>query len=360
MPQVAFETRAVDHRVLAPFCEKIFVAAGLKNDDARLVTDTLIASDLRGVSSHGVSRISHYLRRIKHGGINPQPQITTTSLGSCTARVDGNHGLGQIVMDRATQVAIQLAKESGAGWVSVCNSSHCGALAYYGLKIADAGMIGMVFTHVDPMVVPFGAKNGFCGTNPICITAPRAPCGADERPTGAMCLDMATSKAPWNAVANAAREEVPIPQGWAVDANGDDTTDPHQVAAMYPAGEHKGSGLGIMIDVLCSMLSGAPSGPAIPVMYSNDMSQRRLLGGMVGAIDINRFVPLDQFHARIASMIELLGAMPPREPNGRVLFPGEPELRERERRLHEGIPLGIQTLQELNDLAIAYGINPLD
>jgi ureidoglycolate dehydrogenase (NAD+) len=152
---------------------------------------------------------------------------------------------------------------------------------------------------------------------------------------------------------------VPIPDGWAVDANGDPTTDPHQVAAMYPAGEYKGSGLGMMIDVLCSMLSSAPSGPEIPAMYGNDMSQNRRLGGMVGAIDIRRFVPLSQFHARIALMIERLGAMSPREPNGQVLFPGEPELRERERRLRDGIPLGIQTLQELNAVAVAYGLEPL-
>ena len=359
MPQVRFECQLVNHLALAGFCRQLFAAAGLSGDDAQLVTDTLVASDLRGVTSHGVSRIPHYLRRIRVGGINPRPKLTTVLLGPAAARVDGDHGLGQLAMHRAAQAAVQLAKEAGAAWTSVCNSSHCGALAYYGLEIADAGMIGLVFTHVDPMVVPYGAKTAFCGTNPICITAPRAPRGAEDRPTGALCLDMATSKAPWNAVANAAHEAVPIPRGWAVDAHGDETTDPNRVAAMLPVGDYKGSGLGLMIDVLCAMLSGAPYGPDIPKMYSDDLSQRRRLGGLIGAIDIGRFVPLAGFHARVAQLIERFGALPPREPGGRVLFPGEPELRQRERRLREGIPLGIHTLAELDQAAAAFGLDPL-
>lgn len=359
MPQVSFESCLVDHRTLTRVCQQILVAAGLLDDDARLVTDTLLAADLRGVSSHGVARIPHYLERIRHGGINPRPRIETAVLAPSAARVDGDHGLGQLVMQRATQAAIQLARDTGAGWVAVCNSSHCGALAYYGLQIADAGMIGLVFTHVDPMVVPFGAKAPFCGTNPICITAPRTNHGAGDSPTGALCLDMATSKAPWNAVANAAREGVPIPKGWAVDVNGTETTDPNRVAAMYPAGEHKGSGLGMIIDVLCAMLSDSPFGPEIPVMYSHDMSDRRRLGGLVGAIDIGRFVPLDRFHARVAQFIERLGTLPTAEPGGEVLFPGEPELREKVRRLETGIPLGLHTLQELDEIAAAFGTERL-
>lgn len=356
MPQVQYESRSIDHTELAGFCDRLLAAAGLRPGDATLVADTLVESDLRGISSHGVARIPHYLQRIRLGGINPRPEITTTPLGPTSARIDGNHGLGQLAMCQATQAAINLARQSGAGWATVCNSSHCGALAYYGLKIADAGMIGLVFTHVDPMVVPFGAKKAFCGTNPICITAPRAATGANHGPTGAICLDMATSKAPWNAVANAAREGVSIPSGWAVNADGNETLDPNRVAAMMPFGEYKGSGLGIMIDMLCSLLSDSPFGPDIPKMYSNDLSQQRRLGGMVGAIDIGRFVPLDRFYARATDLVARLGALPPTEPDGEVLFPGEPELRERERRLSEGIPVGIQTLEELNRLAADFGL----
>ena len=239
--------------------------------------------------------------------------------------------------------------------MSVRNSSHCGALASYGLEIADAGMIGFVFTHVDPMVLPFGAASAFCGTNPICITAPRAPSGADDLASGALCLDMATSKVPWNTVANAAMEDVPIEMGWAVDADGNDTINAHRVVSLYPLGGYKGSGLGLLIDVLCAMLSDSPFGPDIPKMYGDPTVQRRL-GGLVGAIDIQRFVALEQFHRRITMLVDQWCALPPAPGVEKVLFPGQPELLERERRLIEGIPLGLHLLGELDEWASSYGM----
>jgi ureidoglycolate dehydrogenase (NAD+) len=331
----------------------LLVAAGVGDRDAQLVAESLVAANLRGIDSHGVARLPHYLRRIHRDSINPQPRIRTEVLAPAAASVDGDDGLGQLVMHRATLTAIELAQGSGAGWVAVSRSSHCGALAFYGLKIAEAGMIGLVFTHVDPMVLPHGSKKAFCGTNPICITAPRANGGGSDLPSGALCLDMATSKIPWNTVANAAMEGVPIEKGWAVDTEGHDTTDAAQVASLYPFGSYKGSGLGLMIDVLCAMLSNTPFGPDIPKMYG-DLTQPRQLGGMVGAIDIGRFVSLPRFHARIAELIERWGALPPSEPEGRVLYPGEPELIERKRRLREGIPIGLQLLKEFDEVAGSY------
>ena len=319
----------------------------------------LVLTNLRGTDSHGVARLPHYLRRIQHGSIKAKPDIRRELLGPSVARVDGDHGLGQLAMVDATHAAIELAQNTGAGWVSVHRSSHCGALAPYGLKIANAGMIGLVFTHVDPMVLPFGAARAFCGTNPICLTAPRAPSPADHLATGALCLDMATSKVPWNTVANAAMEGVAIEPGWAVDDKGNDTTDATQVASLYPTGEYKGSGLGLLIDVLCAMLSDSPYGPDIPKMYG-DLAQPRQLGGLVGAIDIGRFVPLSRFHARVSELVERWCHLPPSQPDGQVLFPGQPELIKREKRLREGIPLGLQLLREFGDLAAQYGVkNPL-
>ena len=331
------------------------MAAGLHGSDAQLVANMLVESNLRGIDSHGVARLPHYLQRITAGSINPRPQLKVERLGPSAAKVHGDRGLGLMVMDRAAEESIGLARDTGAGWVAVCDSSHCGAMAHYGLKIADAGMIGFVFTHVDPMVLPFGSRKSFCGTNPICITAPRAPGRAASRDGGALCLDMATSKVPWNTVANAAIERVPIESGWAVDADGNDTTETAAVESLHPMGGYKGSGLGLMIDVLCAMLSGAPFGPDIPKMYG-DLSRPRQLGGLVGALDISRFVPLEQFHARVAELIERWGALPASGPGGRVLFPGEPELITRETRLSEGIPLGLHTFEEFKKLAAANGL----
>ena len=173
MPQVRFDNIKVFPGHLEQFCSQLLLAAGLCEEEARIVAESLVEANLRGVDSHGVARLPHYLSRIEHGSIKPQPKLCFEKLGDSVGRVEGDQGLGQIVTNRATTEAIRLARGAGSGWVSISNSSHCGALAYYGLKIADAGMIGFVFTHVDPMVLPFGAKAAFCGTNPICITAPR-------------------------------------------------------------------------------------------------------------------------------------------------------------------------------------------
>ena len=324
-------SKHVTYEALRQFCTGLLASAGLPAEDAQLVADSLVEANLRGIDSHGVARLPHYLARIQHGSIHPRPAMVFQRLGPACARLDGGQGLGQIVMWRAAAEAITLATETGTAWVSVLNSSHCGALNYFGLRIAQAGMIGLVFTHVDPMVLPFGSKQAFCGTNPVCITAP----GEGDQ---VLCLDMATSKVPWNQVANAALEGLEIPPGWAVDAQARDTTDPKAVAALYPFAEYKGSGLGLMVDVLCALLSGAPYGPDIPKMYG-DLAEPRRLGGLVGAIDIGRFLPLEVFRRRVSELIQRWNGLPPVSAGGRVLYPGEPELIAREERLRSGIPL---------------------
>ncbi|MFI4861145.1 MAG: Ldh family oxidoreductase [Phycisphaerales bacterium JB063] len=348
MAQIPTQSIRCEPAAVRGLCARLLELHGLPTPDARLLADTLIESNLRGVDSHGIARLQHYLRRILGGSIEPRPDMRFEALGPATGRVDGGHGMGQIVMARATQEAIRLAGESGAGWVSVCNSSHCGALSYFGLQIASAGMIGLVFTHVDPMVLPHDAAEPFCGTNPICVTMPGRG-GKD------ICLDMATSVTPWNSVANAAMEGVPIPMGWAVDRDGVDTTDAREVAALYPVGGHKGAGLGLVIDVLCGMLSGAPIGPDIPKMYG-DYTERRRLGGLVGVIDVKRFVEIDVFRDRIERLLHRWGQVRPASTGGRVLFPGQPELETRAARLREGVPLGLNLIEELHKLADQHGL----
>lgn len=332
----------VDHKTLRAFCGRLLEAAGLTSPDAALVADSLVEANLRGTDSHGVARLPHYLARLSGGSITPRPAFRFERLSPACGRVEGDHGLGQLVMQRAAHEAAGRARETGAGWVSVRNSSHCGALSYFGLQLAEAGMIGLVFTHVDPMVLPFGARTPFCGTNPICLTAPGS--GGQS-----LCLDMATSIVSWNKVANAALTAQPIPPGWAVDQDGLDTTDARHVAALYPVGEHKGSGLGLLIDVLCAFLSGAPYGPDIPKMYG-DLAEHRRLGGLVGAIDISRFVPLKEFHQRLQALLARWGALPPTPAGGKVLFPGEQELNTRTSRLREGIPLPLPVVEQLDQL----------
>ncbi len=358
MPQIRFESRKVDHEQLLRFISGLFQAAGMPPLHAALVAESLVESNLRGIDSHGVARVPHYLTRLGLGSLNLTPDIRVVSLGASAARVEGDRGMGQLVMSRAAEEAIHLARQTGAGWVTVSDSSHCGALSYFGLQIAEAGLIGLVFTHVGSLVLPSGSRDPFCGTNPICLTAPRAPSGANEWETGAVCLDMSTSIIPWNTVMNARQEGVPLEPGWAVDAEGQPTTDAQAVAALYAIGGPKGSGLGLMIDVFCSLLADVAYGPDINKMYE-DLTKPRRLGGLVGAISIEQFVPIERFHQRLMELTRRWGELRPAEGTERVLFPGEPELLHRRQRLAEGIPLGLNLLDEFAKLADRYAVEPL-
>jgi len=352
MARIVHESVRIAAPKLLELCQRVLGAHGLTEADATYVAWHLVETSLRGTDSHGVARLPHYVRRLEAGGVLARPSMKFERRAPALGVVDGGHGLGHLVMARATEEAARLAMESGAGWVAVCNSSHCGALAPFGLRLAKEGMIGFVFSHVDPMVLPYGSCLPYAGTNPICITAP----GEDGK---TLCLDMATSIVPWNLVANAQQEGVAIPRGWAVDRDGQDTTIASEVAALYPFGQHKGSGLGLLIDVLCAMLVGAPSGPDIPKMYGEDMGEHRRLGGLVGAIDIRRFVDRAEFKARVAGMVTRLCDLPAAAGVDRVRFPGEPELNTKRQREREGIPIGVETLNELNALAESVGLQQL-
>ena len=336
MAQIVSESVTVPHQALRDFTFGCLKKVGLSAENAKLVSNSLVESNLRGIDSHGVARLPHYINRIRHGSITPNPEQKFTRISPALGRLDGNHGMGQVVMQRATEEAIKLGREAGAGWVAVENSTHCGALAYYGQQIAKADMIALVFTHSDSMVVPHGARHAFCGTNPLCFAVP----GEDGR---SLCLDMATSVVPWNTVLNAGIEGVEIPDHWAVDSAGDPTTSPDAVAGVHAFGDYKGSGLGLMIDVFCSFLLESPYGPHIGKMYG-DPSVRRLLGGLVGAIDISRFQMPSHFRKNISRLMKEWNAQQPYRAGDRVLYPGEPEEITRAHRVVEGIPLGINLL----------------
>ncbi len=344
MARVVHESILIPASDVLELCKRVLMSFDVDDDDAQYVAWHLVETSLRGTDSHGIARLPHYVRRLEAGGILPRPEMRFEARGPALGILDGGHGLGHLVMTRATHEAARLARAAGAGWVAVRNSSHCGALAPFGLRLAEQGFIGIVFTHVDPMVLPHGSRVAFAGTNPICITTP----AADGE---CFCLDTATSVVPWNLIVNARNEGVKIPVGWAVDKDGHDTTEPEAAAALYPFAEHKGSGLGIMIDLLCAMLVGAPFGPNIPRMYGDDMGEHRQLGGLVGAIDVSRFVALADFQSRVADYARCLGALPTAEGFDRVRFPGQPELETKQRRQREGIPIGVETLAELNRLA---------
>jgi len=340
----------VTHQNLTRFCTELFQHEGLSAEHAHIVAESLVSANLRGTDSHGVARLPHYIRRLRAGSILAKPKLRIAKSKGATAVLDGGHGLGQIVNQRAIAIAAERSEKFGTGWVALRNSSHCGALAYFGHQLAKANKIGFLFSHVDPMVLPHGATQPFHGTNPICIAAP----GLRGE---IFCLDMATSIVPWNFVENARNEGRTLPPGLAVDKAGNATTEPVAVHALYPFGAHRGSGLGLAIDLLCSMLSGGPFGPHIPMMYG-DLTQHRQLGGLVGALDIAAFTSVPQFKKRVSQFMDEVRALPSNG-DGPVLVPDDAEkLRALERR-KSGIPLPAAVYEQLQGLGEEAGVGAL-
>ena len=311
---------------------------GVGSADARLVAETLVAANLRGVDSHGVVRLPHYATRLRNGTVNARPSITARRTGPSTALVEGDAGMGQLVAARAMREAIALAKESGAGAVVARNSSHCGACAWFVEMAVKEGLIGVALTHTDSIMVPPGMKRIFLGSNPIAFGAP------------GVIIDMSTTHVAWGKILVARQEGKEIPPDWGIDADGRPTTDPHRVVGLAPTGGHKGYALATMVEILCAQLAGVPFGRHVTKMYG-ELDKPRNLGHFMLALDVARFTARERFAQDIGAFLQEI------EAEG-ALAPGDPERRSAERRRSEGIPLG-STLEQLNALATELGVTPL-
>jgi len=297
--------------------------------DARCVAASLAQTSLWGIDSHGIARLPHYLNRVAHGSILARPDIRIERSGPATAQVHGGRGHGIVVAHRANAVAMELAREAGVGAVGVSDSSHCGAIGLYTRAAADAGLIGIAFTHSDAIAAPFGGRWPFFGTNPLSFAFPRQG-GAP------LCLDMATTAIPWNRVMNARRDGAALPEGVALDADGRGETDAARVRALAPLGGeygHKGYGLAMMVELLCGPLNGNPYGPHIGPMYE-ELGRARELGAFFIVIDPARFAGGAALAAVAAAMAAELAAQP-----GSPRAPGDPELAAQAEREAGGVPV---------------------
>ena len=308
--------------------------SGLSSDDSDTIAQALVTTSLWGIDSHGVARITHYLSRFENGTLNPIPNIEFDKTGLATGSLNGDDGHGIVIMTRATQEAIALAKNTGIGAVGVYNSSHCGAIGLYTRKMAMAEMVGFAFTHADALVVPQGGNKPFFGTNPISIAFPT------ENLSEPICMDMATSIVPWNYIMNARRDGIEVPLGTGVDSLGNDSSDPNKICAVKPMAEHKGFALAFMIDMLCSVLNGANFGPNMTSMYK-DLDKQRKLGSLVITLDPKRFGGKDNFRQAASSIIHQI-----RNYGENILYPGEPEYIELISRTKQGIPVSEALLED--------------
>jgi ureidoglycolate dehydrogenase (NAD+) len=339
-------TVRIAHARLESWAVACLEASGVPSDDAQLVARSLVQTSLWGVDSHGILRLTHYLKRMHIGSIAAAAQPVVRRTGPSTAQMDGMDGLGIVHAMRAMGLAMEMARSSGVGIVGVGDSSHCGALGLYTRPAAREGLIGIAFTQASSVVAPHGGRTPFFGTNPVSIAVPRA--GGEP-----ICLDMATSQVAWNKVLNARIENVPIEGDIAIDAEGKPTTDPHRaqagIALGGPTYGYKGYGLAMMIDLLCGALNGMTYGPHITSMY-RELEKPRKIGHLFIAIDPLRFAGAATLAPTAEAMIAELRT------RGEILFPGEPELQhEAERRL-QGIPVEPAALADMNQWSARLGV----
>lgn len=289
--------------------------AGLPKDHAETVAEVLAYADSRGQHSHGAIRVEYYAERISKGGTNKNPLFSFEKTGPCTGIYDGDNAAGHVVASNAMKEAISMAKENGVALVGIKRLGHAGSLSYYVRMAADAGLIGISLCQSDPMVMPYGGSEKFYGTNPIAFGFPGK---GDDR----IVFDMGTSVGVWGKVLQARIKNEPLPEGWAVDQNGDPTINPHDVSGLLPIAGPKGYGLAMAIDILAGILVGLPFGKNVSAMY-DDLSTGRNLGQLHIVIDPSRFRLLEAFEKDISETISTLNSMTPAKGFDRVSVPGQ-------------------------------------
>jgi ureidoglycolate dehydrogenase (NAD+) len=331
---------------LAAWAVSCLEKVGVPPPEARLVAESLVQTSVWGVDSHGVLRLTHYLRRMTIGSIKPAAAPVVMRTGPVTAQVHGEDGLGIVHAALAMETAIEMARENGLGAVGVGHSSHCGAMGLYTRMAAKERLVGIAMTHSSSVVVPHGGKQKYFGTNPISIAVPRA----SGEP---VCLDMATSQIAWNKVLNARIEGYDLDPGVAVDDAGEPTTDPHRARAGIPLGGpiygYKGYGLAFMVDLLCGVMNGMTFGRHINGMYE-DLEHPRKIGHFLVAIDPGRFAGGDSLEATVDAVIADLRTQ------GEILYPGEPEEIAQRDRIERGIPIDDEALKDMREWSAKLGV----
>jgi LDH2 family malate/lactate/ureidoglycolate dehydrogenase len=355
----------VTEKHLRAFTENIFLSIGCSKAHAALAVDVLLLSDMRGIDSHGVARLSGYVRLWEKGRVNPKPNIRIVHETPTTATVDGDAGLGLVVAPFAMQVAIEKAEKYGSGWVSVRNSNHFGIAGYHALMAVERDMIGFAMTNASPLVAPTFSNEPMLGTNPMCYAFP-----AGKYPP--LIVDMATSAAANGKLEIAQRSGKQVPEGWIQDGRGNYTTDPHALksgGSLLPLGSdrehgsHKGFGLSATVDILSAVLSGANYGPWVPPFVAfleppaNPVGQG--IGHFLGAMRVDGFRPVNEFKDSLDNWIRRFKSAKTIDPAQRVIIPGEPELEAEQDRRQNGIPLVDAVAHDLNVLAERFGLKGL-
>lgn len=343
-------TILLDAETARRFAADILEAHGVPTGDAATTARCLVRADLRGVDTHGIVRLPGYLDRIGKGLVDPAPDLAPRRVAPAVAHLDGQNGLGFVVATRAMDEAMAIAREAGTGTVGVFRSTHFGMAANYLLQAVEAGFAALVFTNASPAMPPFGGRREMLGTSPFGAAMPN-PGGTP------FVLDMSPSVAARGKIRKAAREGRPIPEGYALDAEGRPTTDPEAAlkGVVLPIGGAKGAGLSLLMDLFCGVLTGAAFAGRVGDQYKA-FDRPQNVGHFVLAIRPDLFVGAEAFAARMEEEVAALRANPTAEGFDEILLSGEPETRTEARRTREGIPYRRADLAPLAKIARDRGL----
>ena len=342
---------------LRQFALQVFKSMGCNNNEADLATDVLLQADLRGIDSHGLARLSGYVRLWEANRINANAQIKLVHETPSTAVIDGDKGLGLVVAPYAMGIAIEKAKNCGTGWVAVKNSNHFGIAAYHAMMALKHDMIGISMTNASPLVAPTFSAERLLGTNPICIAIP----AGEEAP---FVADFATTTAANGKLEILQRKNQKAPLGWIQRKDGSETDNPFELqdgGALIPLGSdrehgsHKGFCLGAWVDIFSAVLSGANYGPWVPPFVSflspPDDPVGEGIGHFVGAMRVDAFRSTEDFYQHMDHWIQRFRNARTVEGQSKVIIPGDPEREEETKRLKNGIPLNDKVVSELKQVS---------
>lgn len=340
------ETR-IPAQELEAFAAAIFEKVGLSPEDAATEAHVLVWANLRGIDSHGVLRIPQYVASVERGGMNPHAQIRIERETPAALLIEADHAFGPVVTTLAMRRVMAKATQVGVGWAVIRNTTHQGAMGYYALMAAEAGMAGLAIVCNPPNMAPTGAKAAGVHNSPIAIAVP-------AKRYGALVLDMATSVAAFGKIQLAIDKGTPIPQGWALDQDGNPTTDPRQARILLPAGGYKGYGLALMFECLSSLLAGNPL--LEPILLHTGTVRPGTQNSVVAAVNIAAFGEVEDYREHVDRLIEGIKALPKAEGVEEIMVPGEPERRVLAERQAQGIPLPEGTVRNLREVALRLGV----
>ena len=348
---------------LLAFTESIFLKIGCNESDAKIAAKSLLIADLRGVDSHGVARLSGYVRLWEVNRINANPAIKIIHETPSTGVVDGDSGLGLVVAPFAMNVAIEKAKQVGSGWISVQNSNHFGIAGQFAMMALEHDMIGIAMTNASALVAPTFSKERMLGTNPIAVAVP-----AGEEP--AFVADFATTTAANGKLEILQRKNEQVPDGWVQDKAGLSSNDAHELkkgGSLLPLGgdrehsSHKGYMLGSIVDIFSGVLSGANFGPWVPPFPAYVPMPENLpgkgIGHFFGAMRIDAFRPADDFKSNMDQWIRRFRSAASISDTQNVIVPGDPEREIEKYRLENGIELLSDVADDLISLGNKFSVD---